>query len=280
MARPRTSSGTAATPDRKRTGCPESPFLSPINVAGACQTGRVQLKRFPVRRVVEHPLHAARRDAWPATLQPVRQLLDEGLDLGPATVLVGENGSGKSTIVEALALAYGLSPEGGSTGARHSTRITESPLADHLQLVRNPGTSRRGYFLRAETMHGFYSYLEANPSMSRMDVPFHEMSHGESFLSLIGDRFNGPGLWLLDEPESALSFSGCLALLAALQELLASGTSQVVMSTHSPLLARLPGARILDVGPWGFRSVEWEDLDLVRNWQAFLDSPDRYLRHL
>jgi predicted ATPase len=240
----------------------------------------MQLKRYPLRGVAEHPFHPAARDTWPATLRPVRHLLDEGLDLGPATVLVGENGSGKSTIVEAIALAYGLSPEGGSTGARHSTRATESPLADHLRLVRHPGTSRRGYFLRAETMHGLYSYLEANPSTSRADLPFHEMSHGESFLNLIGDRFEGPGLWVLDEPESALSFSGCLALLGALRELLASGTSQVIMSTHSPLLAALPGARILDVGPWGLRRVPWDELDLVRNWQAFLEAPDRYLRHL
>lgn len=240
----------------------------------------MQLQRFPLREVLEHPLDVLPRDTWPATLRPVRHLLDEGLVLGPATVLVGENGSGKSTIVEAIARAYGLSAEGGSTGAQHSTRVTESSLADHLQLVRNVGSSRRGYFLRAETMHGFYSYLEDNPSTGRKDLPFHEMSHGESFLTLVGDRFRGPGLWVLDEPESALSFSGCLALLGTLTELLASGRSQVVMSTHSPLLAALPGARIIDVGPWGMRTSRWADLDLVRTWQAFLDAPQTYLRHL
>ncbi|PPB49886.1 AAA family ATPase [Arthrobacter pityocampae] len=235
---------------------------------------------FPIRRLTEHPAHTLDRRTWPATLPPVASTLDRGLDLGPATVLVGENGSGKSTIIEAIALAYGLSPEGGSTGAQHRTRSTESVLADHLQLVRNAGTTRRGYFLGAETMHGFFTYLEANPSMSRPDFQFHDMSHGESFLELVVDRFRGPGLWVLDEPESALSFSGCLALLGVLKELVASGKSQVILSTHSPLLAALPSAQIFEVGSWGLRPRQWEDLDLVTNWQAFLTSPQRYLRHL
>lgn len=237
-------------------------------------------ERFPIRRLTEHPAHPLDRRTWPATLAPVTDILDRGLELGPATVLVGENGSGKSTVVEAIALAYGLSPEGGSTGARHTSRPTESVLADHLQLVRNAGATRRGYFLRAETMHGFFTYLEANPGSAGTDVPFHEMSHGESFLELVVDRFRGPGLWVLDEPESALSFSGCLALLGVLKELVASGRSQVILSTHSPLLAALPQAQILEVGSWGLRPRRWEDLDLVTGWQAFLASPERYLRHL
>jgi predicted ATPase len=236
--------------------------------------------RFPIRRLTEHPANNLDRRTWPATLAPVTTILDHGLDLGPATVLVGENGSGKSTIIEAIALAYGLSPEGGSTGAQHRTRPTESVLADHLQLVRNAGTTRRGYFLRAETMHGFFTYLESHPSTSGPDVPFHEMSHGESFLELVVDRFRGSGLWVLDEPESALSFSGCLALLGVLKELVASGKSQVILSTHSPLLAALPGATIYEVGSWGLRPRRWKDLELVTSWQAFLSSPERYLRHL
>jgi predicted ATPase len=240
----------------------------------------MRLQQQPLRLVGEQALNRLDRGVWPATLAPVRQLLDEGVGLGPATVLVGENGSGKSTIIEAVALAYGLSPEGGSTGARHSTRATESSLGEHLQLIRNAGASRRGYFLRAETMHGFYSYLEANPSLGRQDIAFHEMSHGESFLQLVGDRFKGPGLWILDEPESALSFSGCLALLGLLKHLVATGRSQVIMSTHSPLLAALPGAQILELGDWGYRRREWEDLELVADWQRFLAAPQRYLRHL
>lgn len=238
------------------------------------------LKDFPIRRVAEDPGTALDRGQWPATLPPVAQVLDSGLDLTPATVLVGENGSGKSTLVEAIALAYGLSPEGGSTGARHSTRRTESALAGHLQLIRNAGATRRGYFLRAESMHGFFTYLEQHPSTSGPDIPFHDMSHGEAFLELAADRFQGPGLWVLDEPESALSFMGCLSLLAVLKDLLAAGKSQVIMSTHSPVLAALPNAQILEVGPWGLRPRAWEELELVANWRSFLASPERYLKHI
>ncbi|WGW13553.1 AAA family ATPase [Saxibacter everestensis] len=241
----------------------------------------MNLSRHPIRELVEDQLNPQDRAQWPATLPPVAQLLDDGLTLGPATVLVGENGSGKSTLIEAIALAYGLSAEGGSTGARHSTRSSESDLAGHLRLVRNAGSTKRGYFLRAETMHGFFTYLEQNPRTGgRQDFDFHDMSHGESFLQLAIDRFRSPGLWLLDEPESALSFGGCLALLGILKELIADGESQVVLSTHSPLLASLPGADILEVGPWGLRRSAWHDLDLVTNWKNFLDDPVRYLRHL
>lgn len=235
---------------------------------------------YPLRQVAEHPLNPMSRKDWPATLPPVGQLLGQGLDLGPATVFVGENGSGKSTLVEGIALAFGLSPEGGSAGARHSTRSTESPLWEHLQLVRNAGSAKRGYFLRAETMHGFFSYLEENPSTARADLPFHEMSHGESFLALAEDRFRKPGLWVLDEPESALSFSGCLALLGILKDLIDDGGSQVILSTHSPLLAALPGAAIYELGDWGIRPMQWDELDLVVNWKSFLGAPERYLRRL
>lgn len=237
--------------------------------------------RFPVRQVLEAPDNILSRSLWPATLPPVSDILDNGLMLGPATVFVGENGSGKSTLVESIALAYGLSPEGGSTGSMHSTRPTESGLWNHLTLVRNAGATKRGYFLRAETMHSFFTYLEDHTGFRREPEPvFHEMSHGESFLELARDRFRGPGLWVLDEPESALSLSGCLALLALLKDLLAEGGSQVIISTHSPILAALPGARIYEVGAWGIRPESWADLDLVRTWRSFLESPERFLRHL
>lgn len=236
--------------------------------------------KTPVKHVGINPFNSPDPDVWPATLPPVRQLLQEGLELGKATVFVGENGSGKSTLVEAIALAYGLNPEGGSTGAMHHSRPTESELYSYLQLTRNLGTSKYGYFLRAETMHGFFSYLEDNPSMGRADIDFHKMSHGESFISLISDRFVGGGLWVLDEPESALSFSGCLSLLMVLQQLLDEGDSQVILSTHSPILAALAGANIYEVGEWGLRANNWEDLELVRNWRSFMDAPQRFLKYI
>jgi predicted ATPase len=233
----------------------------------------------PVRRVAAaEGIRMSGR--WPHTIPAVRQLLAEGLDLDPGvTFLVGENGAGKSTLVEAIAVAFGLSPEGGSTGARLTTRATESPLADDLLLTRGVGAKRAGFFLRAETMHGFYTYLEQNPSSFREDPVFHEMSHGESFLNLISDRFSRPGFYCLDEPESALSFSSSLAVIGVLNRL-AGGGSQVLCATHSPVIAGLPGATILEIGEWGIRRTTWEELELVQNWKAYLQAPERYLRHI
>lgn len=241
--------------------------------------GRAPGPELPLRRV-DRDTGVDPAGRWPAGLPAVSQLLARGLDLGPVTVLVGENGAGKSTLVEGLALAFGMSSEGGSTGARHATRASESPLHRWLRLVRGAGAPRRGFFLRAETMHGFYTYLEANPNPSNRDPVFHEMSHGESFLELVVSRFVGPGLYVLDEPESALSFQGCLSLVGVLGDLVSAGGSQVVVATHSPLIAALPGARILEVGPWGLRETPWDELDLVAHWRSFLGDPRRYLRHL
>ena len=217
---------------------------------------------------------------WPTNIPAVAQVLRDGLELDPGvTFLVGENGSGKSTLVEGIAIAYGLSPEGGSRQAQHRTRPTESPLSEWLRLQRGVGANRWGFFLRAETMHSFYTYLEENPSTSGPDVPFHEMSHGESFLALLESRFDEPGFYCLDEPEAALSFNSTLALIAVLRRIADEG-GQVLCATHSPVLAALPGARILEVGDWGVRPAEWDDLEIVNHWRSFLDGPERYLRHL
>lgn len=230
------------------------------------------------RRVSSWPNAAIDRASWPATLPAVKQLLDDGLELGPLTVLIGENGSGKSTLVEAIALAYGMSHEGGSTGAQHSTRPTESSLWEALQISRDAGSSRWGFFLRAETMHGFYTYLEHNPGAHEPN--FHELSHGESFLAVLASRFNDPGLYLLDEPESALSFSGCLALVGLLHDISVRGNAQAIVATHSPIIAAVPGAIIYEVGEWGLRPAVWDELTLVEHWRAFLAQPERYLRHV
>jgi predicted ATPase len=233
----------------------------------------------PVRRV------AAAKDiavsgTWPHTIPAVRQILTDGLELAAGvTFLVGENGAGKSTLVEAIAIAFGMSPEGGSTGARLTTRASESSLARDLQLTRGAGAPRWGFFLRAETMHGYYTYLEQNPSPYREDPRFHELSHGEGFLEVLRSRFDSPGLYCLDEPESALSFSSSLALVGVLNEL-ATGGAQVICATHSPIVCSLPGATILEIGDWGIRNAVWRDLEIVKNWQSYLSAPERYLRHI
>lgn len=231
---------------------------------------------LPVRQVVRARDSELPLTTWPATLAPVAQVLTDGLDLGPATVLVGENGTGKSTLVEAIAIAYGLSAEGGSTGAMHSTRRTESDLAEHLSLIRGAGASRWGYFLRAETMHGLFTYLQ-----DTLQQDFHRFSHGESFLQMINSRrFADAGFFVMDEPEAGLSFTAQLALVGALSDMVADGRTQVLIATHSPVLSTLPGARILELDEDGLHERAWEDLDVVDHYRRFLDAPERYLRHL
>ena len=230
----------------------------------------------PVVRVWADPERPLAPRTWPMDIPAVAQLVHEGLEPSPfVTFLVGENGSGKSTIVEAVADAFGLSPEGGSTQGRHSTRPTESPLGRSLRLQRGLGASRWGFFLRAETMHGWYTFSEQTGGGPR----FHEMSHGESFLEVLRTRFDSPGFYCLDEPEAALSFSSTLALIGALGRIVEEG-GQVLCATHSPVLAAMPGATILEVGDWGYRRTTWDQLELVQHWKAYLDAPGRYLRHV
>ena len=119
-------------------------------------------------------------------------------------------------------------------------------------------------------MHGFYTYLEANPG--RHDPVFHEMSHGESFLAVLRTRFDSPGLYCLDEPEAALSFSSTLGLIGALHDVVEGG-GQVLCATHSPVLAAMPGATLLEVGDWGLRRTTWDELELVHHWKAYLEAP-------
>ena len=232
----------------------------------------------PVMRVEADPDRPLAPRQWPADVPAVAQLLREGLDLPKGvTFLVGENGSGKSTLVEGVAMAYGLGREGGTRHGSPDTRRTESPLSEALLLRRGLGAGRWGFFLRAETMHGWFTYMDEYGGPG--DPDFHAMSHGESFLSVIGRRFDSPGFYCLDEPEAALSFTSTLSLMSSLLEVAGQG-GQVLCATHSPVLAALPGATLLEVGDWGYRETSWADLDLVWHWRRFLDTPEAYLRHL
>jgi predicted ATPase len=232
----------------------------------------------PIRRVELAPGAEVDRAAWWAKIPAIAAILDRGLNL-PAgvTFLVGENGSGKSTLVEALASAHGLNAEGGSRGAMHSTRVTESPLGEVLKVIRSPGGTGNAYFLRAETTHGLYTYLENLPRSP--DTDLHDRSHGEGFLELLSRKFTGPGFYLMDEPEAPLSFTSTLGLVSHLEELRAVG-AQVVVATHSPLLTALPGATILELGTHGIRKANWEDLEIVAHWRRFLARPGDYLNAL
>lgn len=233
-----------------------------------------------VRRVDHDPGSPVDTTRWPATVPGVEQLLCEGLEL-PAglTVLVGENGSGKSTVMEILAEACGLNPQGGSVQARlFRTRDSKPGLGTHLIVERGPVRPRWSYFLRADTMHTLYSYLEDNPSRRRQER-LHELSHGEGFLEILRTRVNQPGFYLMDEPDAPLSFTASLGLVALLHDLAQAG-SQAIVATHSPIVAAVPGASVLELGDWGIRPARWEELHLVGSWRRFLAEPDSYFRYL
>jgi len=195
------------------------------------------------------------------------------------TVLVGENGSGKSTLVELIAEAYELNPQGGSVLARYAARVSEPGHGQHLIVERDPARPHWSYFLRADTAHGLYTYLEEHPGRGRGDPAYHELSHGEGFLALLRTKVNRAGFYLMDEPDAPLSFTATLALVAVLGDLVAGG-SQVLLATHSPIVAAAPGATILELGDWGIRETKWDDLALVDHWRGFLADPNPYLHRL
>ena len=237
----------------------------------------MDLDQPPVVRIEVGVSEDVMSGEWPMTIPAVVQLERDGLDLPRGvTFLVGENGSGKSTLVEAVAIAFGLSAEGGSTHSDHATRGSESGLSSALRLQRGVGASRWGFFLRAETMHGWYTYMDEHRGPN--DTDYHAMSHGESFLEVLTRKFDSAGFYCLDEPEAALSFRSSLTLIRVLHDIAQAG-GQVLCATHSPVLASLPGAHVLEVGDWGLRETTWDELELVRHYRSYLDAPQRYLRH-
>jgi predicted ATPase len=197
------------------------------------------------------------------------------------TFLAGDNGTGKSTLIEAIAVAAGFNPEGGSTNFRFSTRATESSLGEHLRLVRGTRKPRTGFFLRAES---FYNVATEIDRLGVADgyggTSLHERSHGESFLDLAAHRFKPQGLYVLDEPEAALSVHGYLALLTRIHDLTQAG-AQFVIATHSPILLAVPHARIPQIEPGGaFGHIDYDEAQPVLLTRSFLANPQRYLHHL
>jgi predicted ATPase len=206
----------------------------------------------------------------------------ETLELHPrVTFLTGANAAGKSTLIEAIAVAAGLNPEGGSSHLRFESRASHSELGDILRLVRGARHPRSDFFLRAEAFFNIASELESlDPFMRDYGgASLHEQSHGQSFLSLLIHRFGPNGLYLLDEPEAALSPQGQLAMLAHMHALVSEGC-QFVIATHSPILLSFPDARIYELSEDGIATVDYDDSETVTLYRSFLAAPDRYHRRL
>jgi predicted ATPase len=217
-------------------------------------------------------------DRYPFSIPAIRSL-DE-LELHPGvTLLAGENGSGKSTLIEAIAVAAGFNAEGGSRNMQHSTHASHSELHEHVRLVRDDRPSPDGYFLRAESFYNIATHVEDLGVSGYGNTSLHEQSHGESFLALVLNRFGDRGLYILDEPEAALSVRGVLALIRRMHELVATG-SQFIVSTHSPVLLAYPGARIYELGDDGIAETPYDETEVVELTRSFLADRGRFLHYL
>jgi predicted ATPase len=218
-------------------------------------------------------------DAFPFSLPAVRTL-DELTFRSPVTFLVGENGSGKSTLLEAIAAKWGFNPEGGSRNFLFATQPSHSCLDEYLRLVRNPGRPADGFFLRAESFYNVATEVDRLGVESAYGgLSLHAQSHGESFIALFMDRFFGAGLYLLDEPEAALSPGRQLSVLLRMHDLVRQ-QSQFIVATHSPILMGYPGADILLLDGDGIQRVEYEDTEHYVVTREFLNGRERMLREL
>ena len=227
------------------------------------------------------------RVAYPFTI-PAVQALVNGLPLSSVTYFVGENGSGKSTILEAVAVACGFNAEGGTINFNFKTRRSESALHECIRFARTPKRPRTGFFLRAESFFNVATEIErldAEPAFAAPVIDsygsrsLHEQSHGESFLALVRHRFGPNGLYILDEPEAALSPSRQLALLARMHDLVEDG-SQFIIATHAPIVLAYPNATIYQLDEVGLRSVKYEQTEHVQLTRDFLLDRDRFLTQL
>jgi predicted ATPase len=228
-----------------------------------------------------HSMELLRGEGWESSAYPYNLPAARGWDkilLHPkVTFFVGENGSGKSTLIEAIATAYGLNPEGGSRDHRYATQATHSPLHNHIRLVKSTRRAKDAFFLRAESFYTFSTYVDAEGNRARIGGhALHELSHGQSFTALIENRFQGNGLYILDEPEAALSPNRQLGFLARLHELVQQ-KSQFIVATHSPIILAYPEATIYEFTADGVAAATYESLEHVQVTRNFLNRTQVFL---
>jgi predicted ATPase len=226
-------------------------------------------------------------DAYPFNLGVIKSL--NSLEFHPkVTYIVGENGMGKSTLMESIAVAWGFNAEGGTRNFSFSTQATHSNLYEFIRLVRGINRPKDGFFFRAE------SYYNLATDIERMDnEPFagpriidsyggkslHEQSHGESFFAAFLHRFRGQGLYILDEPEAALSPLRQMSMLARIHDLVQKN-SQFIISTHSPILMAYPDSIIYNLSPTGIETTTLEETDHYIIMQQFLNNKEKMIKEL
>lgn len=237
------------------------------------------------RRTKPYLLHASFRpevdpnyDEYPFNVPAVREL--DKIAFHPnVTFFVGENGSGKSTVLEAIAVALGFGAEGGTKNVQFRTVDSVSPLHEALRLARGVPQPRDGYFLRAESFFNVASYMDEVGYTDGYGGSLHARSHGESFMAVLVNKLKGDGIYLFDEPEAALSPSRQMAALSAIHQLV-EASSQFVIATHSPILLSYPNAKIIQFDHSGLSDVAYEDTEHYAVTRDFLNNYPRRLEQL
>lgn len=206
----------------------------------------------------------------------------------PVTFLVGENGVGKSTLIEGIAVAMGFNPEGGTVNFNFSTKASHSDLHEYLTISKGFKRHKDGFFLRAESFYNVASNIDDMDSepyggppiiYNYGGVSLHNQSHGESFMALVENRFWGNGLYILDEPEAALSPARLMRLMCCMKELV-DNNSQFIISTHSPILMTFPDAEVLEISEDGIKSVNFRETEHFLITKRFMDAPDKMIKEL
>jgi predicted ATPase len=216
---------------------------------------------------------------YPYNIAAVRAL-DKLKFHADVTFFVGENGAGKSTVLESIAIALGYGAEGGTRNVQRQTTDSVSALHEALRLSQSFRKPKDGYFLRAESFFNIATYMDEVGSLdSYGGRSLHEQSHGEAFMSLLIHKFRGKGLYLLDEPEAALSPNRQIAALSAIHQLV-KDESQFIIATHSPILLSYPHARIYKFDADGIEEIDFEDTEHYSVTRDFLNNYPRRLEQL
>lgn len=212
---------------------------------------------------------------YPYFLSAIKNL--STLEFHPkVTYIVGENGTGKSTILEAIAIAYGFNPEGGSKNFNFSTNNTHSELWENLKLVKGVRKPEDGFFLRAESFYNVATNIDEIDAIgSYGGISLHSQSHGESFLSVIMNRFKGNGLYILDEPEAALSPYRQMSLISRIHDLV-QNNSQFIIATHSPIVMAYPDSILYELND-DFKVVNYQDTEHYKIMKSFIGNPKKIL---
>lgn len=220
---------------------------------------------------------------YPFCLPAIRNLNNLKLHSN-VTFIVGENGTGKSTILEAIAVAYGFNPEGGTKNFNFSSMDTHSDLYSYIKLVKGVKKPRDGFFLRAESLYNVATEIERMDSEPSFGPPvkmayggqsLHEQSHGESFLAIFMNRFGGKGVYILDEPEAALSPSRQMTMISRMHELVGQ-ESQFIIATHSPIIMAYPNSIIYEVKE-NIQVVKYEETEHYQVMKSFMNNTQRML---